>query len=629
MKKLFNQILASTMLLSLASTGFAVEVRGTVEGMEVSQETLSTKNYGSMTYQSVVASQYEDGSRFSEGLAAVKKDGKWGYIDENGGLVIDFIYDDAGNFSEGLALVGTREVREEPWGGVTIDSSLGMIDTSGRYTSLSGVITNGESRQETDNFISADMIFHNGFVAVNNMMGHYHGCALYNTQGIPVEFPLAEEGSYTRAVSPVNEGYVVGYDWTGKSLYEITPEGVCTEVYYLDGDLRDIVGMNQGYLLVRDGIEEEATGYFTEGYGFYDLSGQGWLIEPQYRWVAIWDIYGKNEAFGDLGLAMVQKEDQETWEYKMGAINKSGDVVIPFIYEGLMCDSYGMIPYQLDGKWGYLDSNANVAVAAQYDMVSFYGAHGLTVVLQDGVGRIIDTKGQVVSGSEIVEVSAYFGDGTVTMLEEMVIVRENGLVGYGKIDYLPHLPTAADMSDWAVSLVVESIEADLVPVSLQNLYEKNISRSDFAHLAVESLAVIMGTDVNSLVTARTGKGVLAHVSDYPFTDCSDASVVAANALGIVSGKGSGIFDPYAEITRQEAAIMLKNMVSVAGGDVSNAPSLAVADVSAIAEWAVEAVNFVSGASIMGTMGDNQFSPNTGYTREQSFITVLNVLKNLK
>ena len=44
---------------------------------------------------------------FSEGLAAVKKDGKWGFIDLSGNLVIDTVYDSAGSFSEGLCAVQT------------------------------------------------------------------------------------------------------------------------------------------------------------------------------------------------------------------------------------------------------------------------------------------------------------------------------------------------------------------------------------------------------------------------------------------------------------------------------------------------------------------------------------------
>ena len=42
---------------------------------------------------------------FDEGLTLVKKDGKWGYIDHTGKVVIDFEYDWTDYFSEGLAAV--------------------------------------------------------------------------------------------------------------------------------------------------------------------------------------------------------------------------------------------------------------------------------------------------------------------------------------------------------------------------------------------------------------------------------------------------------------------------------------------------------------------------------------------
>jgi serine/threonine protein kinase len=55
----------------------------------------------------VIPLKYYDGvNDFSEGLAPVKKNGKWGFIDKSGNEVIPCIYDDAENFSEeGFAAV--------------------------------------------------------------------------------------------------------------------------------------------------------------------------------------------------------------------------------------------------------------------------------------------------------------------------------------------------------------------------------------------------------------------------------------------------------------------------------------------------------------------------------------------
>ncbi|MDD1428759.1 WG repeat-containing protein [Dolichospermum sp. ST_sed9] len=42
---------------------------------------------------------------FSEGLAAVNKVGKWGYINTSGKVVIPYQFDDVDSFQEGLANV--------------------------------------------------------------------------------------------------------------------------------------------------------------------------------------------------------------------------------------------------------------------------------------------------------------------------------------------------------------------------------------------------------------------------------------------------------------------------------------------------------------------------------------------
>ncbi len=46
--------------------------------------------------------QYEDAKSFSNGLAAVKKDGKWGYINEKNETAIDFQFEDVRNFNSSM-----------------------------------------------------------------------------------------------------------------------------------------------------------------------------------------------------------------------------------------------------------------------------------------------------------------------------------------------------------------------------------------------------------------------------------------------------------------------------------------------------------------------------------------------
>ena len=49
--------------------------------------------------------QFDEVFDFREGFANVKKDGKWGYIDKKGKVVIEPQFDDASDFSEGFVKV--------------------------------------------------------------------------------------------------------------------------------------------------------------------------------------------------------------------------------------------------------------------------------------------------------------------------------------------------------------------------------------------------------------------------------------------------------------------------------------------------------------------------------------------
>jgi hypothetical protein len=68
----------------------------------------------------------QDASSFSEGLAAVSRDGRWGYIDASGAWVIPPRFAAVEKFSEGLAVVMTGEYSNET-------TRFGFIDRTGKF----------------------------------------------------------------------------------------------------------------------------------------------------------------------------------------------------------------------------------------------------------------------------------------------------------------------------------------------------------------------------------------------------------------------------------------------------------------------------------------------------------------
>ena len=82
--------------------------------------------------------QFDEVRAFSEGLAAVKLGGKWGFIDKKKVIVVSFKYDEVKDFNEGLAAVKLRfgwgfvgkgkkdDIRIKCWYDIVKDFSEGM-----------------------------------------------------------------------------------------------------------------------------------------------------------------------------------------------------------------------------------------------------------------------------------------------------------------------------------------------------------------------------------------------------------------------------------------------------------------------------------------------------------------------
>jgi hypothetical protein len=59
--------------------------------------------------KTIIPVQYSNAKSFSEGLAAIQVDERWGSIDRNGGFAIAPVFIEAYEFSEGLAAVRVQD----------------------------------------------------------------------------------------------------------------------------------------------------------------------------------------------------------------------------------------------------------------------------------------------------------------------------------------------------------------------------------------------------------------------------------------------------------------------------------------------------------------------------------------
>ncbi len=610
---------------------------------------------GTVTYTEVIAPQYEDAHSFAEDLAAVKKDGKWGYIDTAGQVVVPFQYDLAYNFNEGLAVVGTvlateegvdwkwdeetGELYEVPATWYTVEH--GFIDKTGAYTPfMNEDLFGGQEDPDTFplqedmtdlEFEGGDKIFHNGYIWLCAEDGITTPYVLFNTAGKVVKGEATGDVLCTAAPMPVNEGLAtIGSLLDGDLAFADVKTGETVI------DSKDIPGVtadeyvdfgvfNQGlapaYILTRD-KDAMVTKWKDVKMGFLDRQGN-WVIQP-----TLGDGYymrgvgSTQRIFGETGLGMVKGANG-----KFGAIDKQGNTVIPFQYDELWSDCEGRAAFCQDGKYGYLDAaggDHSVVIPAQFEAASGFN-NGLAAVYDGEKAYLIDWDGNPVPGTQDLDPDAYFkeyenGNKETHDPEEYLTICRDGKYGFGHIEYLPELPQESEMDAWAYEEVTAAIEAELVPASMQNLYSTNITRGEFCALAVQAIEAVTGQDIADVVKARTDKELSAFQREYPFLDASGEDVIACYALGILQGRGDGVADPYASITRQEAAAYLARTATVMGMDVSAGDALSFADAGSVGQWFTQAVAFVCESGVMNGTGDNQFSPLGSYTREQSYTT---------
>ena len=186
-------------------------------------------------------------------------------------------------------------------------------------------------------------------------------------------------------------------------------------------------------------------------------------------------------------------------------------------------------------------------------------------------------------------------------------------------------------SKWAQEEIENGIRLDLIPSRWFCDYWSNMTRGDFCMLALNTLCSFEGKYLYEVLEER---GIT--IDESAFTDTDEYAILAACALGVVKGRGNGIFAPDDPITRQEAAVMLKQLADCAGTQPNFGDTPNYSDAEKIANWAKTAVAAVSSMldstinkAVMGGVGDNEFSPTTYYTREQSFLTMVRLYHYLQ
>jgi len=347
---------------------------------------------------------------FSNGLLAVLKDGKWGYINENGEEVIPSKYDWALAFSEcGLALVAIDDYENRKYG---------YINTKGE-----------EIIQIKYDYFMTFAECGLALVAIDDYENRKYG--YINTKGEEV-IPLKYDDAWDFAECGL-AAVAIGEDYSTRKYGYINTKGeeVVPPKYDFAGDFAEC-----GLAAVKIGeYPNEKWGYInTKGeeviplkydYDYaYDFAECGLAPVGKYgKWGYINTKgeeviplkYGYAGGFAECGLAMVAIGDSYE-DYKWGYINTKGEEVIPLKYDdardfaecGLAEVRIGEYPNE---KWGYINAKGEEVIPLKFDFVETFAECDYVLAIINGDGEHVISFEMGESASSDAEISIYKNTG--------------------------------------------------------------------------------------------------------------------------------------------------------------------------------------------------------------------------
>lgn len=307
----------------------------------------------------VIPTVYEVAYSFVNNMAQVKSDGKWGCIDRSGNTVIPMIYDYFSDFSEDLAVVRAGD-------------KCSFIDVNGKKV------------------FPIDFDEANGFYKGRARVTYNGKKGIIDKTGafiVPAKYRDIESFEEGKAGVRLNDkwGFI---DENGK---EIIPAIYDYVTSFSNGMAAVKLNGKWGYIDSAGNLAVPAI--YDNSNPFGKTAGEIW-------------INGKHGAVDRTGKIIVPAEYDYVDEYdneeecfkvgqngKVGMYDKSGRLVIPVVYDNLLIND-GMALMNQNDKWGVIDFTGKVLIQPQFD--DAYCGDGMATVGKDNKWGFVDKTGNVV-----------------------------------------------------------------------------------------------------------------------------------------------------------------------------------------------------------------------------------------
>jgi len=315
----------------------------------------------------VIAPQYDEAKPFSEGLAAVRVGKQWGYIDGAGATKINPQYKFAGEFSGGLAFVMPpgEEKKSSKGGGGLVTLTAG---SSGRLES--------KSKSEKDSAGAGGYIDPSGKMVIGP---RFH------------ESEKFSEGLALVCLKPKIMGYTTYLTLSGLAQESTVLQ--TRKIGYVDkgGNLITTAEFDDGRGM-RSGMAPVMAG---KKWGFLDKAGKI-VIEPQ---------YDSAREFNE-GLAAVKVGKK--WGFADQTGKLAGKLAINAQFDDAGDFSAGLAPAQTGKQWGYVDKTGVVKITPQFAQARKF-SEDLAAVKTGKQWGFINPTGQTVINPQFDEAGEFNG----------------------------------------------------------------------------------------------------------------------------------------------------------------------------------------------------------------------------
>jgi hypothetical protein len=341
----------------------------------------SSGQYGYFDVQGkiVVPAKFDEAERFHEGLAAVKLNGRWGYINHTGQVIFPFKLFYAGPFSNKRAFISTGKTRDGKL-------QYGVIDNYG-------------------NFIFKEMFdyyskFIDGVALVNSKENHYVSTFLLKENGEIKEVKnvyAVEYSQYSNGLIPVIS---IKPNWILDTLDRLLSESRSTPLSYGFIDKNGEFLIQPRFLDASQFKSCVASVKSDDVWGLIDTKGD-FILKPQFKNKPQYlgeGLIKVNTEFkrieSDLGLDTSGRRTGISLRYsiKDRLMDLNGNWITP-AYDNFGTLSEGMISFQVGEKWGFLSRKGEIVIPPKFDSVSDF-KYGRSRVLIDGKSRYINFSGK-------------------------------------------------------------------------------------------------------------------------------------------------------------------------------------------------------------------------------------------